>query len=80
MTTVAIRKKLHQYIADAEDNKVKGMFMLLEDEIIKKESFELKESHLQILEEERMNYANGKSKSYSWEDAKRIIRGEIKID
>jgi len=36
MTTVTIRKKLHEFIADADDKKIKGMFLLLEDEIIKK--------------------------------------------
>ena len=33
MTTTAIRKKLITYIADADDKKVKGLYMLVEDEI-----------------------------------------------
>jgi|GEM_PF-569824 len=36
MTTVTLRKKLHEYIADADDKKIKGMFLFLEDEIEKK--------------------------------------------
>ena len=49
-------------------------YLDMESDLNKKESFELTESHLQILEEERINYANGISNSYSWEDAKRLIR------
>ena len=38
MTTTAIRKKLISYIADADDKKVKGLYMLVEDEISKKKN------------------------------------------
>jgi hypothetical protein len=33
MTTTTIRKKLMTYIAEADDKKIKGMYLLLEDEI-----------------------------------------------
>ncbi len=75
MTTVGIRKKLHEYIADADDNKVKGMYLLLEDEIAKKKDFNCPPKHLEILEEEKRNHLDGASKSYNWEEAKEIIRG-----
>ena len=75
MKTVGIRQKLHEYIADADDKKVKGIYLLLEEEIAKKEGFKCTPKHLQILEQEKNNHLNGVSKSYSWEDAKEIIKG-----
>ncbi len=80
MSTVAIRKKLHEFIADADDKKIKGMFLLLEEEITKKENFKLSASHLDILAEEKLNHTNGTSPSYSWDQAKDIIRGNKQPD
>lgn len=79
MTTTAIRKKLMTYIADADDKKVKGLYMLVEDEISKKEKFTLSSSDIKMLEKERELHLKGKSKSYSWEEGKHIIRGKRKL-
>jgi hypothetical protein len=76
MTTETIRKKLHDYIADADDKKVRGMYLLLEDEINKKEAFQLKNEHFKILDEERQKHLSGNSNSYTWEDARQIIRSK----
>jgi len=79
MTTAAIRKKLIGYIADADDKKVKGMYLLFEDEIERGGAFKLSEEHVKILEEEREKHISGKSKSYSMQEAKEIIRGKRKL-
>lgn len=76
MTTETIRKKLHDFIADADDKKIKGMYLLFEDEINKKEPFELTDEHLKILDEERENHFADKSKSHTPDEAKQIIRGK----
>ena len=67
------------YIADADDKKVKGLYMLVEDEISMLETFKLSNDHIRILEEERSKHVKGKSKSYSREEAKSIIRGKRKL-
>lgn len=79
MTTSAIRKKLISFIADADDNKIKGMYMLLAEEIEKEESFTLTDEHIAILDAEREKHISGKSKSYSWSQAKQIIRGKKSV-
>lgn len=79
MTTTAIRKQLMTYIADADDKKVKGLYMLIEDEISKKEKFTLSAAELKRLDKERDLHIKGKSKSYSWPEAKEIIRGKRKL-
>jgi hypothetical protein len=79
MTTTAIRKKLITYIADADDKRVKGLYMLVEDEISKKTKFSLSAAQLKMLDAEKEKHINGKSKSYSWPEAKDIIRGKRKL-
>ena len=79
MTTTAIRKQLMSYIADADDRKVKGLYMLVEDEISKKGKFNLSATDLKMLEREKEMHVKGKSKSYSWPEAKEIIRGKKKL-
>ncbi|MDQ2719401.1 MAG: hypothetical protein M3Z26_06510 [Bacteroidota bacterium] len=79
MTTTAIRKKLITYIADADDKKVKGLYMLVEDEISNGGKFQLSDEYIKILEGEKEKHVNEKSKSYSWEEAKQIIRGKRKL-
>ena len=79
MTTTAIRKQLMNYIADADDKKVKGLYMLVEDEISKKGKFKLSAPDLKMLEREKEMHVKDKSKSYSWPEAKEIIRGKKKL-
>ena len=76
MTTLAIRKKLMTYLADAEDSKVKALYTLLEKEIQRENSFALTDEQFQILEKERAMHISGESKSYSREDAMQIIKGQ----
>lgn len=79
MTTAAIRKKLISYIADADEKKVKGMYLLFEEEIEKGKEFALTDEHMKILEEEREKHLIGKSKSYTPREATEIIRGKRKL-
>ena len=79
MTTTALRRKLMTYIADADDKKVKGLYMLVEDEISKKEKFSLSATDLKIVEKEKEMHVKGKSKSYNWPEGKEIIRGKRKL-
>jgi hypothetical protein len=80
MTTVAIRKKLHQFIADADDTKVKELYLQMDGEIAIKPSFNCTPKHLVILEEEKRKHLNGLSESYTWNEVKEIIRGTKIMD
>jgi len=79
MTTATIRKKLINYISDADDKKVKGMYLLFEEEIAHQKEYILTQEQLKIVEEERAAHLNGNSKSYSRQEAKEIIRGKRKL-
>lgn len=78
MTTAAIRKKLISYIADADDKKVKGLYMLVEDDMPGAAHFKLSSDQMNIVEEERAQYMKGEGQSLSWEESKHLIRSRKK--
>ena len=75
MTSTAIRQRLITYLSDAEDNKIRAIYTLLEREIENEQSFNLSEEHLDILDRERELYLKGETKSYSKQDSLDIIKG-----
>jgi hypothetical protein len=79
MTTAAIRKQLMNYIADADEKKIKGMYLLFEEEIKSYKQPKLSGRQLKILDEERKSHLAGETRSFSWAEAKQIIRGKKKI-
>jgi hypothetical protein len=76
MTIAAIRQRLITIIADADDKKVKAIYTLLADDQKENDTFTLSDEHVAILDEERAKHLRGESKSYTWEEAKQIIRGK----
>jgi hypothetical protein len=78
MTATAIRKKLINYLESADEKKVKAVYTIFEDEINESSEFFLTKDQLDILNKERENHLKGKSKSYTWDQAKEIIRSKKK--
>lgn len=77
MTTTAIRKKLMSFIAGADDKKVKGMYLLLEDEI-EQEKWEYTKEFKAELDRRYQHYKNG-GNMVSTIIANKHIRGLLKI-
>ena len=75
MTITAIRNRLISYLANADDNKIKAVYTLLEKDINEKELFVLSEEQVQILDNERKLHLSGQSKSYTRDEARQIIKG-----
>ena len=76
MTTLTIRKKLMNYLADADDNTVKAIYTLLKIDNKDEPTFKLSEEQIQILDEERELYLSGKTKSHTREESLQIIMGK----
>jgi hypothetical protein len=55
------------------------MFLLLEDELNITTDITLTDKHLNILEQKKEKHASGQSASYSWDEAKAIIKGTKKL-
>ena len=72
MTLAAVREKLHEYIDHADDNKVKAMFTLVENDM--EPEHEFTEAELEELDKRREDYLSGKTKSIPWEESRKKIR------
>jgi hypothetical protein len=75
MTILAIRQKLMTYLADADDSKIKALYTILENEM-EENSFVLTHEQLEILDREHELHVSGQSKSYTREEASKIIKGQ----
>jgi hypothetical protein len=66
MTTTQIKQKLHSYIDNAEDKKLKAIYTLLKDDIGEDYKF-TKEQEAEL--DKRFNdYQNGIGKTYTWDE------------
>jgi hypothetical protein len=80
MQTTVIREKLHQYI-DVSDEKLLKLMLALAEEYNEDDDFdyEFTAAEIKLLDQRREDRLSGKSKTYSWEEAKDIIIGKTKI-
>ena len=74
MTTTVMREQLIAYLAQADDNKIKGLYSLLEENIAEHTSVDLTKEQVDFLDTERKLHMSGESRSYSWQEAKNMIR------
>lgn len=72
METEAIGKELLEAIDNSDDDLLEKI-----QEVIKEHN-EIPEEQMKLIMKERENYLNGKGKSYSWEEAKEIVRSRKK--
>jgi hypothetical protein len=73
MTITAIRQRLISYLEDADENKVKAIYTLVEEDI---ENADVVLSHeqLSILDQERELFIKDESKALSMTEALQFIR------
>ena len=75
MGAIAIREKLHEYIRNADDKKVKAIFTVIEKEIEDKYNWWQDEKLISVLDKEYAAFESGRSKGYTIEDIKKNIEG-----
>jgi hypothetical protein len=73
MNTIVIKEKLHSYIDKGDEKLLKLLFALAKEYADEDDSYEFTEDELKVLEQRRNDRLSGKSKVYSWEDAKKAI-------
>ncbi len=76
MKVAIIKEKIIHYVEDLDDKKAKALYTLLEDDIEDQSSFSFTKEQLEILNEEHELHMSGKTKSYTWAEAKDIITGK----
>jgi hypothetical protein len=73
MTTTAIREKLHDYIRDAEDEKVEALYLILGVEIEQTYSWEKDEEFVAELDERLDKLNSGEDPGRTWGDIEASI-------
>jgi len=68
MTVAAIKEKLHDYISEADDEKVKALYTLLEDQISNTSNWWEDEEFVADLDERAKRLENGTDKGYTWNE------------
>ncbi|WDF78705.1 addiction module protein [Mucilaginibacter sp. KACC 22773] len=66
MRTSQIRKQLHEYIETAEDDKLKAIYTLLQNEI--SDSYELTKDQRDELDRRYHDHQNGVGQSFTWDE------------
>ncbi len=77
METVSIRKHLHDYV-DKGDEKLLRLMYALAREYNDEDDFEneLSEGDIKMFDKRRTKRLSGESKTYNWQQAKKIVTGK----
>lgn len=79
MTTNTIRRKLTEYIQDADPKKLKAIFTLLQDDVAQREEDEeIDDELLAELDRRSEEMISGKAKTYSWKEVEADMVAEIR--
>jgi len=78
MTTAAIREKLHEMVNTADDQQVKAVYSIFEDQIAEKYNHWEDEDFLKELKSRLDDIENGNDEGLSWEEVKMKARAEFK--
>jgi phosphoribosylanthranilate isomerase len=81
METVSIRKHLHDYV-DNGDEKLLRLMYALAREYNDEDDFEneLSEADIKMFDKRRTKRLNGESKTYNWQQAKKIVTGKRNME
>ncbi len=78
-----MRQKLHQYIDLGDEKLLKLMYVVAKeynDEFDDATDYTFSSADMQLFEERRNKRLSGESKTYNWDDAKKIITGKTPLD
>lgn len=75
-TTIEIKKKIYDFIEDADERILRIINAIITTEQEKTE-YEIPESFYEELDRRREAHLSGKSKSYTWEEVKERARKRI---
>ena len=79
MTSIALRKKTHQYIEMVDDKILKAVFTILESHVQSTDiEFGFTLDQVKELNKRRKDHLENKSKSYSAEGVKKAILTKLK--
>jgi len=68
MTVAAIKEKLHDYISEADDDKIKALYTLLEDQMNLSSDWSDDEEFVAELNERYRRWEAGVDRGYTWNE------------
>jgi DNA-binding protein Fis len=71
MKTVELKQKLHEYIDNAEEKKLKAIYIMVEDEIEQPYNYLNDEDFMKELQRRASELETGTKKGVSWSTVKR---------
>ncbi len=76
MTTLALRRKLTNYLQVADDKKIRAIYTMLEDEIDTVAN-DWDEDFVKELSRRSEDFKNGNSKTYTWAETKKAATKRV---
>jgi hypothetical protein len=73
MTTTAIRERLHSYIREADDDKIKNIYNLFEDQMAPAVDWSEDAAFVAELDERVRRYEAGIDRAYTWNELETSI-------
>jgi putative addiction module component len=74
MTAKSLRKKVHSYIDDIDENVLEAVYNMLRIYVDEDGNSLMSAKQKAEVEKRSIEFRNGKTKSYSWEQVKRKTR------
>lgn len=79
MTVAAIREKLHHYISEADDSKIKDLYEIFEDQMAPAYEWSEDAEFVAELDERVKRFENGTDKGYGLEELEASITALKKV-
>jgi hypothetical protein len=76
MTTTSIREKLVNYLKIADEEKLKAIYTMVEDEI-NTAANDWDDDFINELQRRSKSFINGTAKTYSWEETKQVAINKV---
>ena len=77
MSTIEIKKSIHDYINIADEEFLKAIYALMQYDK-SKDGFKLTSVQKKTLDQRKFNHKSGKSKSYTWEEVKQHAKEALR--
>jgi len=78
MSTADIREKLHQYIENANDKKIKAIYTMVGEDIDARATGVLyDEAFIEEMERRNAEIENGSAKTYTWKEVKQRAKKSL---
>ena len=75
MSSIELKMSIFEMLTATKDSKlIRSIYQLLKSNVISQDDITLSVSQIKELDRRMKDHQSGKSKSYTWEEAKKMIR------